>query len=167
MCANCHVVSVKAEFTDLDAIKAACARLGWTFRQNQQTYQWYARGWQDDSPVPRHLFATEDDYQKVVAMGRPERIKTMNGLLGKCTHAISVPGCAYGIGLIERGKQFIPIWDSWGAGGLDKLLGAEGGPLVQAYAVEKTKLQARHLGHTLTEHALEDGTVQLKIMVQE
>jgi hypothetical protein len=35
---------------------------------------------------------------------------------------------------------------------------------LQAYAVEKTKLESRKRGHTVTEHALQDGSVRLHIV---
>ena len=43
---------------------------------------------------------------------------------------------------------------TWGAQSeLDKLL--------QGYAVEKTRIEARRAGHTLTEQALPDGSIKL------
>jgi hypothetical protein len=46
MCANCHVVCVQAELRDLEAIKLACRRVGWVFREGQPTFRWYR------SPAP-------------------------------------------------------------------------------------------------------------------
>ena len=37
--------------------------------------------------------------------------------------------------------------------------------LVQAYAVEKTRLEARRAGHTIVEQALEDGSIKLTVQV--
>jgi hypothetical protein len=37
--------------------------------------------------------------------------------------------------------------------------------LLQAYAVEKTHLEARRAGHTVTEQALPDGSIQLTLAV--
>jgi hypothetical protein len=37
---------------------------------------------------------------------------------------------------------------------------------LQAYAVEKAKIEARRKGHTVTEQALADGSVKLTIQVQ-
>jgi hypothetical protein len=37
--------------------------------------------------------------------------------------------------------------------------------LLQAYAVEKTRVEARHAGHTLTEQQLGDGSIKLTIQV--
>ncbi len=36
---------------------------------------------------------------------------------------------------------------------------------LQAYAVEKTKLEARRHGYTVTERALEDGSIRLSVSV--
>jgi hypothetical protein len=35
---------------------------------------------------------------------------------------------------------------------------------LQAYAVEKTKLEARRRGHTITELALQDGSIRLQLV---
>jgi hypothetical protein len=37
--------------------------------------------------------------------------------------------------------------------------------LLQAYAVEKTRIEARRAGHTLTEQKLTDGSIKLTIQV--
>jgi hypothetical protein len=37
--------------------------------------------------------------------------------------------------------------------------------LIQSYAVEKTKLEARKRGHTVTEQALADGSIKLCVQV--
>jgi len=36
---------------------------------------------------------------------------------------------------------------------------------LQSYSVEKTKLEARKRGHTLSEHQLQDGSIKLTIQV--
>jgi hypothetical protein len=36
---------------------------------------------------------------------------------------------------------------------------------MQAYAVEKAKLEARRKGHTTTEQQLADGSIKLKVQV--
>jgi hypothetical protein len=37
--------------------------------------------------------------------------------------------------------------------------------LLQAYAVEKARIEARRTGHTLTEHSLPDGSIKLTLQV--
>ena len=53
---------------------------------------------------------------------------------------------------------------------LDNYGGAWGAPyeldkLLQAYAVEKARIEARRAGHTLTERSLSDGSIKLTIQV--
>ena len=49
-------------------------------------------------------------------------------------------------------------WCFWGAQQeLDRL--------IQNYAVEKTKLEARRRGHTVTEQALADGSIKLCVQL--
>ncbi len=162
MCAHCHVVSIAIELTNLEAIKRACKRLGWKFKQGQTTYRWYPHGWQDDGPVPRHLLASDEEYEKVKAMTRPERIAFMNSVLGRCTHAIQVPGASYEIGLVSKGKAFVPAWDFWGTGGLKETAGSD---LAQAYGVEIAKMTAEWNGHTVTDHVQQDGTIQVRVQI--
>ncbi len=42
---------------------------------------------------------------------------------------------------------------------------AELDQFVQAYAVEKTRIEARRRGHAVTEHALQDGSIKLVVQV--
>ena len=60
---------------------------------------------------------------------------------------------------IETGKiQFDNFGGRWGEQvQLDRFL--------QAYAVEKTKLEARHKGYGVCEHALQDGSIKLVVQV--
>jgi len=171
-----HLVAIKTELRDLAAIKAACVRLGWTFAENQKTYAWHSR-WVDDSPVPRHLFAEDEAgekrYQEVVAMTLAERTEVMHQLLGKCDHAIKIPGCTGEVGLIRRGGNYIPIWDF--AGGVGNAMcsdkaewgweAQDGGPLLQAYGIEKSKLEAKRQGYGVSEVKADDGSVKLQIRV--
>lgn len=54
--------------------------------------------------------------------------------------------------------QFDTYNGAWGSQcELDKLL--------QAYAVEKTRIEARRAGHTLTEQTLSDGSIKLTLQV--
>jgi hypothetical protein len=158
-----HVVSIKTEIKDLQAIANACQRLGWTFKQGQTTYRWVGN-WYDDSPLPRELFETEEEYQRVLAMTKPERCAYMNARLGKCQHAIGLPNAKGEIGLLQRGNQFIPIWDYYTDIGINKVRVDNGmAGFVQAYAVEAAKLQAQRQGHTCQEHVLQDGTIKLVV----
>lgn len=133
-----HIVTIKTELRDLQAIRAACKRLGWTFVEGQRTYAWYGR-YMGDSQLPEGIAVDQ---------------------LGKCDHAIRVPGASYEIGLKATGKGYAPLWDYWHTGGLPTNAGAR---LAQAYAVEKARAEARRQGHTVSERQLADGSVQLTI----
>src|SRR5262249_45472188 len=151
---------------DLNAVEAACKRLGWRLNKNQTTYKWVGR-WYDDSPVPRHLFETEEEYKRVCDMTRGERQSYMPTILGRCTHAIQIPGALGEIGLIERGNKLIPIWDYYtsGLGGVRVETGMAG--FVQAYAAERAKLEATLHGNFCSEQQEQDGTLTLRITIPE
>jgi hypothetical protein len=99
-------------------------------------------------------------------MPKIERQKYMTEKLGKCTHAIEVPGCHYDIGLIQQGDKYVPIWD-WFAGGMRQAMGhgqAEN-PFAQAYGVEMAKLQAQGMGLYSTEQLNNDGSITLRVQL--
>lgn len=135
-----HVVTIATEIRDLQAVKAACKRLGWEFLEGQTTYKWYGES-VGDYPLPTGFTAAD---------------------LGKCHHAIRVPGARYEVGLVRRGNSFVPMWDYWYSGGLSE---DTGNKLAQAYAVEKAKAEARRRGHTVTEAAMPDGSIRLLVSV--
>ena len=70
--------------------------------------------------------------------------------MGNCDHAISVPDCAYEIGVLEvrcaqGGKKFVLAYDYWPSGGLHTKMPTKAGdpnPFAQAYAIEAAKAQA-------------------------
>ena len=66
-----HISKIEMEITDLESLKAACKRLGFTFQEYQKTYQWYGR-WVGDTKLPEGILESD---------------------LGKCDHAIQVPEC--------------------------------------------------------------------------
>lgn len=167
MCANCHLTTIECPegFNDLAAVKRLCANLGAEFREGQTTYGWWGN-WMDDSPVPRGLFAEEEEYQRVVDMTRHQRTQYMNALLGKCEHAIHFPGHTCEVGLVRVGDKLVPVWD-W-ASTLTSVLGCPGQeeyvcPLVQEYNLARTELIAEDLGYQWTKHRLENGTVELVV----
>lgn len=155
-----HVMAIKTEMRDLAAIRAACKRLGWQFCEGQTTYEWVGR-WFDDTPVPRHLFESEAEYKRVCAMTKAQRCAYMPKVLGKCTHAIKVPGATGEIGLIERGNQFIPIWDYYARGLMSFRVENGCGGFAQAYAVEKTKIELRKKGYVPQEIKEKDGRIRV------
>ncbi len=64
-------------------------RMGFGIRGGQKTYQWYSR-WVGDSPLPEGITEKE---------------------LGKCDHAIHLPGAVYEIGIVRKGKSDILLYD--------------------------------------------------------
>jgi hypothetical protein len=124
-----HVSTIELEIKDLDALKAACRRLGLEWREGQTTYRWYGTH-VGDYPIPEG-FTKED--------------------MGKCTHAIRVPGASYEIGVVIRNGKTTLLWDFWGSGGLERVLGQGGGKLKQAYAVEATTRAAKRQGYKVIE----------------
>jgi hypothetical protein len=107
----------------------ACRRLGFEFQENQIRYKWYGR-WIGDSPLPDGI--TEDQ-------------------LGKCDHAIKVPGALYEVGVVRNGKSYILLYDDWIKGGLKKKLGVNAGILKQAYTIELLRKEARLKNYRFSE----------------
>ena len=124
-----HISKIELEINSLDDLKLACSRLGFTFIDNQKTYEWYGR-WVGDSPLPEGII--EDD-------------------LGKCDHAIKVPECAYEIGVVKRGAKYILLWDSWHAGGLEEKIGKDAGIFKQSYTIERIKREAKRKKYQVRE----------------
>jgi len=112
-----HVTTIECEIKDLEALKAACEKAGLEFRENQKTYKWYGTH-VGDYPLPEG-FTKED--------------------LGKCDHAIGVPGKkgAYEIGVVKQGDKYTMLWDFWNGGyGLEAVAGKDCENVTDAYATE-------------------------------
>jgi hypothetical protein len=75
---------------------------------------------------------------------------------GKCDHAIRVPGANYEIGVIRSGNAFELQCDYFDAA-IGKAIGQTGGLLKQAYAVERTKAEARRKGYNVIEKTTDSG----------
>ena len=75
---------------------------------------------------------------------------------GKCDHAIQVPGANYEIGVIKIGNLYELKCDYWDSG-IGKAIGTTGGLLKQAYAVERTKTEARRKGYSFIEKKTDSG----------
>ena len=75
--------------------------------------------------------------------------------IGRCNHAIRVPGCEYEVGVICRDDRYVLFWDSWRAGGLEKqtALGKNACRLKQAYAVGKSEEGSEAQGLSLDREA--------------
>jgi hypothetical protein len=116
-----HIVEIRTEVRDAEAVAAACRRLGLP-----QPVQGQAK-----------LFSGE-----------------VSGLL------VKLPGWVYpAVVHVESGTvEFDNYQGAWGSQEqLDKFL--------QAYAIEKTRIEARRKGHSVVEQALPDGSVKLTVTV--
>ena len=82
---------------------------------------------------------------------------------GKCDHAIQVPGANYEIGVIKIGNLYELKCDYWDSG-IGKAIGTSGGLLRQAYAVERSKTEARRKGYSVIEKTTDLG-IRLHVRV--
>jgi hypothetical protein len=82
---------------------------------------------------------------------------------GRCDHAIKVPGANYEIGVLKVGDVFELNCDYYDLV-IGKMIGKNGGLLKQAYAVERTKSEARRKGYTVIEKITESG-VRLQVRI--
>jgi len=130
-----HISKVEVEIQSLDDLKKACQRLGLTFQEGQTSYKWYGR-WVGDAPLP-------------------EGVKQED--LGKCAHAIHVPGADYEVGIVKTSNKYQLLWDSWSAGKLEKVLGKDAGLLKQAYAIERVKRESKLKGYRIQEKRIDNG----------
>lgn len=140
-----HVAKIEVEIKDLDALRAACAKLGLSFQEGKTSYAWFGRS-VGDYPLPEGFTVAD---------------------LGTCEHAIGVPGASYEIGVTRRrdGRPgFALLWDSWHAGGLERALGAGAGKLVQRYGIEAARRAALRAGYSVAgEQVNADGSITLRI----
>ena len=122
-----HITPItRDESFNIDTLKRMCADNGWVFAEGQQTYIWYGR-FVGDSPLPAGV-NVED--------------------LGKCHHAIQIPGAEYEIGVVCKDGQVQLLYDFWKWGGLLDALGENAWKLNMAYDVSKARMAAEALGQT-------------------
>ena len=82
---------------------------------------------------------------------------------GKCNHAIKVPDAEYEIGVIKTNDVFELKCDYFDSK-IGVAIGKNGGLLKQAYAIEKTRVEARRKGYNVIERQTDNG-VRLHIRV--
>ena len=73
-----------------------------------------------------------------------------------CDHCIRVPGASYEIGILSKGGSYELNCDFYDKN-LEKVIGQKGGLLKQAYAAEKTRIEARKKGYSVIERQTETG----------
>ena len=137
-----HISKIELVIHSLEDLKEACHQLGFEFMENQKTYKWYGR-WLGDTPLPEGI-NIED--------------------IGKCDHAIRVPGCTYEVGIIRCGDHYILLWDYYHVGGLVQKIGPNAGILKQAYTVARIRKEARQKGYRIREKKM-DQSIRLVLTV--
>jgi hypothetical protein len=130
-----HISKIELVIHSLEDLKDACRQLGFEFIKNQKTFKWYGR-WVGDTPLP-------------------EGIKIED--LGKCDHAIRVPGCDYEVGIVKRGDHYILLWDYYSVGGLEVKIGPNAGKIKQAYTVARVRKEARRKGYRVLEKKIDQS----------
>jgi hypothetical protein len=137
-----HIVSIPFQCRSLDAVRAACGRLGFTFCEGQTAYRWWGR-WEGDTPLPDHV-RVED--------------------LGKCHHAIKVPGVTYEVGIVANADGSYDLrWDYFDNALCVAMGGQNADKFRQTYQIEVARIEARRKGARFQEFRLPDGTVKLRI----
>jgi hypothetical protein len=131
-----HVATIECQIKSLIVLKKACSMLGLEFMEDKKTYKWYGRH-VGDYPLPEGM-KKED--------------------MGKCLHAIKVPGANYEVGVIKDPadpKVYKLIWDFYDKS-LIRQLGENAWKLTQRYTMEQSKLTARLKGKTFREIKMKD-----------
>ena len=148
-----HIEQIDVVIADLDALKAACERLGVQFLANKKTYTWFGRS-VGDYKLPEGFTAEE---------------------LGHCEHAIKVPGVNYEVGVVPlKGApgKFTLLYDFWGiphskssphdGHKLKQKFGDGLKKLIDAFSVEALKRKARAKGYMCQEKTV-DGKIVLTV----
>ena len=141
-----HVSTIEvADVFDIPSLKQMCEDMGWEFLEGQTTYKWYGN-YMGDYPLP--VGFTKED-------------------LGKCEHAIRIPGANYEIGVAKNNKGELKLlWDFWSSGGLQNKLGKNAGILKQAYTIAKGKVAARKKGFFFKEKKSPRGVGWRRLAVE-
>lgn len=130
-----HVAKIEIAIKDLDTLKGACRELGLEFMAEQKVFEWYGNS-VGDYPIPEGFTAAD---------------------MGRCDHAIRVPGARYEIGVVHRNGRYHLLWDFYRAGGLERVLGKGACKLRQAYSVERVRREAKLKGYHVQERKTERG----------
>ena len=130
-----HISKIELVVNDLAALKEACQNLGFEFREGQRTYTWYGR--------------------LVGRFALPEGLTESD--LGKCDHAIRIPGATYEVGIVKKEQNYLLLWDEWDKGGLRAKLGHNAGILKQAYALSRVKREARKKNYRFAQKKIPNG----------
>lgn len=157
-----HIVEIKTRLTDLAAIKEACKSIGCQFVEGQTSYKWWGVS-VGDYPLPQG-FKNED--------------------IGKCDHAIKVPGTSWEVGVVRArnadgtpaegytllcdffGPKGYPIAKAFG-GTFHELYPIATGMtfhrFLQAYGVAKATIEAKKKGYMVRQQPGKNGSIQLVV----
>lgn len=133
-----HVATIECEVKSLKALQSTCDRLGLIWKEGKKNYEWFGRH-VGDYPIPEG-FSVND--------------------MGKCDHAIGVPGCKYEIGVVknrlDNGKTHVLLWDFWDRDLKNAMGGQKAPKLTQMLTIEQSKLAAKQKGLHVKEVQMED-----------
>jgi len=73
-----------------------------------------------------------------------------------CDHAIKVPGARYEIGVLNQNGRYELACDYYDST-IEQAIGSQGGLLKQAYAVARTKIEARRKGYSVIQRKTNNG----------
>lgn len=147
-----HISTISVTLKDLAALKAAVKEFGAQFIEGQKTYAWWGKS-VGDSPLPAGMTVDQ---------------------LGKCDHAIKLPGVNYEIGVVKTKDGYTLAYDAYNYGTGYNGIPADGGKLVakfgdglkklvQSYAVNVAELKARAQGWLTQRTTLPSGAVKLQL----
>lgn len=146
-----HVTSVDIKVKDLAALKTAVEQLGGVFCENKKSYVWWGRS-AGDYPMPEGMTAKD---------------------LGKCDHAIKVPGVNYSIGVVRKQDgTYTLAYDFYNYGEGPNGVRADGGRLheqfgpklknlVQAYSQQVVIRKMRTQGWSVSSQKLSNGSIKM------
>lgn len=138
-----HVETIKVEINDLECLKKAVENIGLKWNQDKKTYKWFGRH-VGDYPIPEGF--TKDD-------------------MGKCDHAISIPGNknAYEVGVVEKNGKIHLLWDFFNKGyGLQDAIGKDGVNLSNMYTTEIAVKTMENDGYMTHRYTHPDGTIHME-----
>ena len=141
-----HIVNIKTQLRDLEAVKAACSELGWEFVENAPTY---ASVNEYGAPVQNpctHKIRVPGFNNET---NRPHYVFALEIGLTKTAGAYSV---SYD-NLMEQGE--------WPGSEDISGIGKDACKLVSIYAAHKATIEARNLGYSVNRVACDNGEIHL------
>jgi hypothetical protein len=124
-----HIVSIPFQCRSLDAVRAACGRLGSRSAKGRRPTDGGADG-RATRPLPDHV-RVED--------------------LGKCHHAIKVPGVTYEVGIVANADGSYDLrWDYFDNALCVAMGGQNADKFRQTYQIEVARIEARPQGRAIS-----------------